>query len=157
LWTLPHCWSFEDLARACHEAGIRYRTTPRQVERVLAKHPNARGSRKLRRVMRGESRVTLSKLERRFLELLRAHGLPLPVTNRRVGEHRVDCHWPDHGLIVELDSYTYHGSRHAWEQDRRRERAAYKRGATHHRRYTYRDVFEDPTDMLAELRELLAA
>jgi predicted transcriptional regulator of viral defense system len=33
----------EDLARACHEAGVRYDTTPRQVEAVLAKRPNAPG------------------------------------------------------------------------------------------------------------------
>ena len=147
--------SFDDLARACHEAGVRYRTTPRQVEAILARHPNARGSKKLRRIMRGEARVTLSKLERRFLELLREAGLPLPVTNRPAGGRRVDCRWPDHGLTVELDSYTYHGSRHAWEQDRRREREAYRRG-DQHRRYTYSDVFEDPRAMLEELRGLLA-
>src|SRR4051812_11005300 len=29
------------LARACHEAGVRYRTTPRQVEAVLARRTNS--------------------------------------------------------------------------------------------------------------------
>ena len=147
---------FDELARTCHEAGVRYRTTPRQVENILRLHPNIAGSRKLRRIMRGEARVALSKLERRFLELLREAGLPLPITNRVVGAHRVDCHWPEYGITVELDSYTYHGSRHAWEQDRRRERDAYRGGVKHHRRYTYNDVFEDSTAMLAELRSLLA-
>jgi very-short-patch-repair endonuclease len=147
---------FDDLARTCHEAGVRYRTTPRQVNAVLKRRPNAPGSKKLRRVMRGEARVALSKLERRFLELLREAGLPLPVTNRLAGSKRVDCRWPEHRLTVELDSYTYHASRHAWEQDRRREREAYRRG-DRHRRYTYDDVFGDPSEMLAELRELLAA
>jgi len=32
-----------DLARACHEAGVRHRTTPKQVEAVLARRPNAPG------------------------------------------------------------------------------------------------------------------
>jgi hypothetical protein len=50
--------------------------------------------------------------------------------------------------------YRYHGSRHAWEQDRRREREAYARGDGF-RRYTYGDVFDDPGAMLAELRGLL--
>jgi hypothetical protein len=100
--------------------------------------------------------VTLSRLERTFLALLRREGLPLPQTNRVAGEHRVDCRWPDHGLTVELDSYRYHSSRHAWEQDHRRERAAYARG-DQFRRYTYGDVFEDTAPMLAELRELAAA
>jgi hypothetical protein len=57
-------------------------------------------------------------------------------------------------LTVELDSYRYHQSRHAWEQDRRREREAHARG-DQLRRYTYGDVFEDPKLMLAELRVLL--
>jgi hypothetical protein len=144
----------DELARACHEAGVRYRTTPRHVEAVLARQPNARGSKNLRRVTRGEARVTLSKLERRFLTLLSDAALPLPTTNRPAGGRRVDCRWPDHRLTVELDSYTYHSSRHAWEQDRRRERAAYAR-EDQYRRYTYGDVFEEPEPMMRELRALL--
>jgi very-short-patch-repair endonuclease len=144
----------EDLARACHEAGALHRTTPRQVEQVLMGRPNTPGAKQLRRVMHGEVHVTLSALERRFLERLREAGLREPVTNRKAGAKRVDCRWPEHNLTVELDSYRYHSSRHAWEQDRRREREAYARGDDF-RRYTYHDVFEDPQRMLAELRDLL--
>ena len=100
------------------------------------------------------TRVTLSTLERRFLARLKAAGLPLPETNRPAGGRRVDCRWPAHRLTVELDGYRYHRSRHAWEQDRRREREARARG-DEFRRYTYGDVFEDPRFMLAELRTLL--
>lgn len=144
----------DQLARACHEAGIRYRTTPAQVEAALARRPNSPGAGKLRRVMRGEVRVTLSKLEQRFLQLLREAGLVLPQTNRPAGGRRVDCRWPQQRLTVELDSYRYHQSRHAWEQDRRREREAHARG-DELRRYTYGDVFEHPRLMLRELRGLL--
>ena len=56
---------------------------------------------------------------------------------------------------MELDSYRYHRSRHAWEQDRRRERAAYARGDDF-RRYTYGERSEDSKPMMAELRALLA-
>lgn len=147
--------SLDELARACHEAGVRHRTTPAQVERTLKRTPNAKGVANLRRVLRGDIPVTLSKLERRFLKLLRAHGLPLPATNKRAGSHRVDCRWPDHHLTVELDSYSYHNSRHAWEQDRKREREARQRG-DEVRRYTWTDVFEEPTEMLTELHTLLA-
>jgi Transcriptional regulator, AbiEi antitoxin len=146
----------EDLARACHDAGVRYETTPRDVDAVLAKRPNAPGSAKLRRVMRGEVRVTLSKLERRFLERMREAGLPLPHTNRPAGGRRVDCRWPEHGLTVELDGYRYHSSRHAWEADRRREREARARG-DEFRRYTFGDVEEWPAWMLRELQELLGS
>ena len=145
-----------DLARACHEAGVRYRTTPAQVEAVLASRPSTPGAGKLREVLRGDARVTLSRLEARFLARLAAAGHPLPQTNRPAGGRRVDCRWPDRRLTVELDSYRYHHSRHAWEQDRRREREAHARGDDF-RRYTYGDVFEQPRQMMAELEALLPA
>jgi Transcriptional regulator, AbiEi antitoxin len=142
------------LARACHEAEVRFRTTPDQVERVLARRPNAPRARTLRRILHGEIRVTLSRLAERFLALLQGQGLPPPETNRPAGGRRVDCRWPDHRFTVELDSYRYHRSRHAWEADRRREREAYARG-DEFRRYTWADVFEEPRLMLRELRALL--
>jgi very-short-patch-repair endonuclease len=129
-------------------------TKPKQVAAVLERRPNAPGSKNLRRVLYGEARVTLSKLEARFLELLIEAGLPLPVTNRPAGGRRVDCRWPDHNLTVELDSYTYHSSRHAWEQDHERRREARRRG-DRFARYSYDDVFVDSAPMLDELRELL--
>lgn len=86
-----------------------------------------------------------------------ASGLLLAVHRgvyRAAGGRYVDCRWPEHRLTVELDSYRYHASRHAWEQDRLREREAYARGDDF-RRYTWGDVFEDPGPMLTELRALL--
>ena len=142
------------LARACHEAGVLHDTTPRQVEAVLAKRPRVKGAKRLRAVTTGDVEVTLSELEHRFQERLREAGLPLPQTNKPAHGRRVDCRWPERRLTVELDSYHYHHSRHAWEQDRRREREARGRG-DEFRRYTYGDVFESPRLMLAELRALL--
>ena len=84
----------ETLARAAHEAGIKHHTTPGQVEAVLEQRRNSPGAAQLRAVLSGETRVTLSKLERAFLELLRQAGLPLPQTNRPAGTKRVDCRWP---------------------------------------------------------------
>jgi very-short-patch-repair endonuclease len=144
----------DDLARACHEAGVRHDTTPAQVEAVLERRPHSPGASKLRAILHGHLRVTLSALEARFLARLREADLGLPQTNRPAGGRLVDCRWPDRRLTVELDSYRYHHSRHAWEQDRRREREAHARG-DEFRRYTYGDVFEDPRLMLAELRALL--
>jgi very-short-patch-repair endonuclease len=146
--------SAADLARACHEAGVKHHTTPAQVEVVLARRPTSPGAAKLRAVLRGEVNVTQSRLERRFLKHLRAINRVFPETNRPAGTRRVDCRWPDLRLTVELDGYRFHRSRHAWEQDRRREREAYARG-DEVRRYTYGDVFEHPRQMLAELCVLL--
>ena len=85
------------LARACHEAGIRHGTTPAEVERVLAHRRNSPGAGTLRAILRGDVRVTMSALERAFLVRLRAAGLPLPRTNRRVGSRRVDCRLAPNG------------------------------------------------------------
>jgi hypothetical protein len=142
------------LARAFHNASVLHGVTPVAVEAVLDRRPNSAGAAKLRRVLRGEERVTLSSLESRFLALLRANDIPLPKTNTHFSHRRLDCHWPNHGLVVELDSYTYHSSRHAWEEDRKRERLVRARG-NEFRRYTWGDVFEAPLLMLRELRSLL--
>jgi hypothetical protein len=146
--------SLDALARACHEAGVRFNTTPTQVDAVLRRRPRCRGASKVRRIVHGDARVTLSALECRFLELLREHELPLPRTNRPAGGHHVDCRWPERRLTIELDSYRFHNSRHAWEQDRRREREARARG-DEFRRYTWGDVFEQRAPTVAELRALL--
>ncbi|MEA2403891.1 MAG: hypothetical protein QOE08_538, partial [Thermoleophilaceae bacterium] len=143
------------LARACHEAGVLHRTTPAQVDAVLRRWPNAPGAAQLRAVMGGNVRVTLSYLERAFLKLLRAALLPVPETNCVASGRRVDCRWPDHALTVELNSYRFHNSRYAWEQDYCREREARAR-EDRYRRFSYADVLEDPRYMLGELRKLLA-
>ena len=148
--------SAEALARACHEAGVRYGTTPRQVEAVLKRRPNAAGAAKLRAILSGEQKVTLSKLERRFLQRLTQAGLPSPQTNVVAGTRRVDCRWPEHRLTVELNSFTFHSSRLSWEGDYQREREARDRGDDF-RRFTWTDVYESPDYMLRELTKLLGS
>jgi hypothetical protein len=98
--------------------------------------------------------VTLSALERAFLALLRSAGLPLPITNRRAGGRYVDCRWAEHDLTVELDSYTYHSSRHAWEQDRQRAREARRRG-DEFRSYAWDDLTKYAPQTVNDLRKLL--
>jgi very-short-patch-repair endonuclease len=142
------------LARVWHEADVRFRTTPRHVEVVLALRRQAPGARKLRRVLYGDVRIVLSELERAFLVLLGSAGLPLPRTNIVASGRRVDCRWRERRLTVELDSYRYHASRHAWEQDRTRERLARKRG-DEHRRFSYDEVMQHQAYVVAEMRRLL--
>ena len=97
-----------------------------------------------------------SASEKRFRALLEKHLLPLPNTNRKRGAHYIDCRWPEQRLTVELDSYRFHRSRHAWEQDHQRERSARARGDDF-RRYTWLHVVEEPADTVTELRALLGA
>jgi Transcriptional regulator, AbiEi antitoxin len=56
------------LARACHEADVKYGTTPNQVEAVM-RHNTPRAA-ALTSVLRGDEKVSLSRLERRFITLL---------------------------------------------------------------------------------------
>jgi hypothetical protein len=143
-----------DLARAFHQAVVKHHIKPDAVERVLARRHNWPGARDLRSVIWGDEPVSLSKLESSFIAAVRRARLPLPETNVLAGGRYVDCRWPEHRLTVELDSYAYHGTRHAWEKDRHREREARSRG-DEFRRYTWFDVIEEPEPMLADLRRLL--
>src|SRR5262245_8718303 len=144
-----------DLARAFHEANVRHHVKPCAVERVLSRRHNWPGARELRRVVCGDEPITLSRLESSFIALLRRARLPLPETNRPANGRYLDCRWPDRRLTVELDGYAYHATRHAWERDIDRERQTRARG-DEFRRYTWRDVAEDPGQMLEDLRALLS-
>jgi hypothetical protein len=144
----------KEFALLCHKAGVRYKTTPRRVKAVMARRGRVKGAARIRRVMEGETKVALSVLEREFLRILKRHGFPLPDSNRRVGNHRIDFHWKTLGVTVELDSFRYHNSKHSWDGGYEREREAHSRDEAF-RRFTYDDVFKDQTDMLGELKKLL--
>ena len=137
-----------DLARACHEAWVHYRTTPIHVEACIARNPNKPGVAKLRRALGAD--ITLSDLEDAFLILLEQHGLPRPRTNIDLAGDRVDCHWPQHGLTVELVSYRFHATRDGFEKDVARRRRS------RHVAFAWGDVVERPAATAAELRQLLS-
>jgi hypothetical protein len=144
----------EELMRAVQQAHVLHGVRPQHIEAVLARRPNAPGAGTLRGVLRGG--VLLSKLERAFVALLREERLPLPRTNRKADAHFVDCRWPELKLTVELDSYRYHATRKAWEDDRQRRRDARARG-DRFREYTWYDVVEQSGPTRAELRRLLGS
>jgi predicted transcriptional regulator of viral defense system len=146
----------EDVARACHEADVKHKVGVEAVAAALARQPNATGAAKLRSVLRGDTPILLSRMEKAFLTQLKRARLPLPKTNKKADSHYIDCRWPDQNLTVELDSYRYHRTRHAWEKDRRREREARARG-DEFRRFTYDDVTKHRAELLGELKPLLSA
>ena len=135
------------LCRACHEAWVRYRVRPAQIEACIARNPTKKGIAKLRRAYGADA--TLSELEKGFLRLLDRHGLPRPRTNIDVKGDKVDCHWPQHGLTVELHSYGFHATRWSFEKDNTRRRRS------RHLPFTWGDVFERGPQTVAELRPLL--
>jgi hypothetical protein len=63
---------------------------------------------------------TRSQLEREFLAICSDAGLPRPLANTIIEGMEVDFCWPELRLVVEIDSWMYHGTRTAHRRDRRR-------------------------------------
>lgn len=94
-----------------------------QVEDLLARTMGHHGHAPLRQAIalyRPYS-FTRSGLEKRFLELVIAAGLPQPRTNFVAHGFELDCCWPEHRFAVELDVFETHGTRAAFERDRERQ------------------------------------
>ncbi|MBW3606943.1 MAG: hypothetical protein KY463_01080 [Actinobacteria bacterium] len=85
------------------------------------------------------------------MALLIAHGVPLPRTNIDLAGDKVDCHWPQYGLTVELITYRFHATRHGFESDNARRRRS------SHIAYTYGDVIDRGEETVADLCERLAS
>jgi hypothetical protein len=114
----------DDLEAAISEADIRGLITPARLRRTLEREHRRPGTAELRRALdRHTFRVTRSILERRFLQVVRRVGLPMPLTRVRVNGYEVDFYWPDLGLIVETDGLTYHRTPAQQAADRVRDQA----------------------------------
>jgi hypothetical protein len=94
--------------------------------------------------------LTDSELERRFIPLARAAGLPPPLTGRRVNGFKVDFYWPDLGLIVETDGLRYHRTPAAQARDRLRDQAHTAAGVTP-LRFTHAQISYQPERVRATL------
>jgi hypothetical protein len=95
----------------------------RAVEDLLGRTVGHHGHKRLRTAIAlyAPSSFTRSGLEKRFLELVLAAGLPQPHTNYVEHGFELDCYWPEHRFAVELDVFETHGTRAAFERDRRRQ------------------------------------
>jgi hypothetical protein len=99
------------------------------------------------------SRGGHSWLERRFLELVAAAGLPRPATQQVLGKVdgrtiRVDCRWPRTPLVVELLGYRWHRTRLQLQRDTARQNAMVLDGLLP-LQFTYDDVVTRPDASLA--------
>ncbi|HWO46604.1 MAG TPA: hypothetical protein VNM41_00965 [Solirubrobacterales bacterium] len=95
----------------------------RAVEDLLVRTVGHQGHGRLRRAISlyKPSSFTRSGLEKRFLELVLAAGLPQPHTNYVEHGFELDCYWPEYRFAVELDVFETHGTRAAFERDRKRQ------------------------------------
>lgn len=107
------------LERAFDEAERREKIDISALAEVCARSNGRRGVATLRALI-AERRVvpeTKEELEHRFIELLRAAGIPLPSCNVLIEGVLVDAVWPAEQLVVELDSYGFHRTRAQLERD----------------------------------------
>ncbi len=90
-----------------------------------------------------------SLLERRLIDLARAHDLPMPVIQHEVWHAgrfiaRIDAAYPERRLAIEVDGYSAHSSPDAFQRDRTRQNRLVALGWTV-LRFTWADVVQRPT------------
>lgn len=64
--------------------------------------------------------------------------------------HEVDALWSEHGLVVDVDGYTFHRTRTAFERDRRRDAELQAHGVRLVRT-TWRQIVDEPEALAARL------
>jgi hypothetical protein len=97
---------------------------PRSIDALFDRaggHPGIGRLRRALAIYRDEPAFTRSRLERRFLELVKRAGLPAPSMGFNEAGFELDAYWQPERFAVELDVYETHGSRAAFESDRLRQ------------------------------------
>ncbi|HEV2789975.1 MAG TPA: type IV toxin-antitoxin system AbiEi family antitoxin domain-containing protein, partial [Solirubrobacterales bacterium] len=128
----------------------------RAVEELLARTVGHHGHARLRKAIAlyKPTSFTRSSLERRFLELVVAAGLPQPRTNYVEHGFELDCYWPELRFAVELDLFETHGTRAAFERDRKRQEDLLLSGMAM-TRVTGPRLEREPEEVINRIRRLL--
>jgi very-short-patch-repair endonuclease len=139
------------LEAAISEADKLDLTDPEALRAALDDFPRRPGVAILRRILdRRTFRPTDSRLERRFLAIVRKTRLPLPETRVYANEARVDFYWPELGLVVETDGLRYHRTPAQQGKDGLRDQRHAAAGLTP-LRFTHQQVWYEPAHVQAIL------
>jgi very-short-patch-repair endonuclease len=106
------------------QAEIRELTDYPSLDALARAHPGHHGAEKLKRTLHAYYAGTdlkRSDLEILFRQLCRDHHLPTPRINQPIAGKQVDFLFAEQRLIVETDSWRYHKTRRAFEDDRARD------------------------------------
>jgi hypothetical protein len=114
-----------ELARFANELKARHFLHHDDIPELLERLPGRPGAHKLDPHARGYTR---SGPERRFQRFCAERGLPVPLTNTIVLGREVDAYFPQHQLIVELDTDTHHADPNSFERDRDNDATALAHG-----------------------------
>jgi very-short-patch-repair endonuclease len=147
----------DELRGAIRQAEQQRLSDPLWLGDVVDRYPRRPGVPALRALIAEAQRglgLVRSELEERFQAHLLDAGLPRPVTNVRIEDLEVDCAWPEHRVIVELDGRATHDLANAFEADRARDRRLQAAG-WRVVRITWRQLHDTPAELEADLRRLL--
>ena len=129
-----------------------------ELHQLLARYPRRPGTRLLTAQLdryRGPTDVR-SHLERLFNELCDAQRLPRPLVNTVIEGRVRDFYWPHCRLVVETDSYRWHRSPSALNDDRERDVELTLAGFRV-LRFTYEQVTKRPRYVIQAVRAALGA
>ena len=128
-----------------------------KLEELLVRSPGRRGRKPLNEVLTDaviEPR-SRSELESDFLQFCQDRNIPRPIVNTLVEGFEVDMAWPDQRLVIELDGYDTHGTRRAFEADRRKD-ATLQLARQRTIRVTHRWLTREPDDLERTVKALLS-
>lgn len=147
------------IERILDQAEILELTDYPTLDAMAEAHRGHGGATRLRTAVRihlAGTTLTRSDLEERFFKLCDDHGLPRPHVNETPEGREVDFLFEPQRLIVETDSWQFHRTRQAFENDRARDAAHLARGYRT-LRITHRALKTDPTSVAATIRTVLQA
>ena len=128
-----------------------------EIEAVLGRHRGQRGTAGLAAILGDDSAMTItrSQAEKAMLKLIRDGRLPRPEVNVRLGPYKPDFMWRSHHLIVELDSYTFHGGPRGFQRDYDKD-LFYRDAGFDVLRFLRAHVVHEPAPVLVRLAQTLA-
>jgi very-short-patch-repair endonuclease len=144
-----------ELRRALEDAQVRRVVTASTIRLRLERSPHRPGAPLLLSLLDGTPLLTRSEAEARLVELVRAADLGPSASKTRIGRHEVDFLWRRERLIVEVDGFTYHGSRAAFERDGVRD-AELQAAGYRVMRITWTEIESRPEAVIARLAQALA-
>ncbi len=107
--------SDKQLTRATQDARHEAHLKPTDLDWLLRRCP------RLEKLVDPTQNPTRSGFEDILIPWLTKHALPIPIINIQVNGHEVDALYPEHRLILELDSWKYHKGYPNWRADRERD------------------------------------
>lgn len=146
----------DELGDAVNDARWKKLIREGELEACVGRAGKHRGAPQMRAFLRAEGgpAITRSRAERYFRKLLQDAQLPQPLVNAQVAGCRPDFLWPDEKVVLEVDGWDSHRHRHAFENDRRRDRI-FSDAGYHVIRVTWRHFTEETLALIAHIARML--